>query len=92
LTIYNQAVRDLPIMKVQQKISGNSRNWNGAKFYRIRGYMYIYKIKRSSISVIHAIQGTLEMKPFIILRTLIAGAKYFSAQAAEVHLYVAIDK
>ena len=67
----NQAERDLRMMKVQQKISGNFRSWNGAKiFCRIRGY--ISTVKKNSISVIDAIQGAFEGNPFIPVRTLIA--------------------
>ena len=67
----NQAERDLRMMKVQQKISGNFRSWDGAKiFCRIRGY--ISTVKKNSSSVIDAIQGVFEGKPFIPQRTLIA--------------------
>ncbi|MHB8117461.1 MAG: hypothetical protein ACYDHX_01835, partial [Methanothrix sp.] len=42
--------------KVQQKISGTFRSWEGARiFCRIRGY--ISTVKKNSISVIDAIQG-----------------------------------
>jgi transposase len=67
----NQAERDLRMMKVQQKISGNFRSWDGAKiFCRIRGY--ISTVKKNSISVIDAIQGAFEGNPFNPVRTLIA--------------------
>ncbi|RPH74990.1 IS66 family transposase [bacterium] len=67
----NQAERDLRMMKVQQKISGNFRSWDGARiFCRIRGY--ISTVKKNSISVIDAIQGAFEGNPFIPERTLIA--------------------
>jgi hypothetical protein len=65
------AERDIRMMKVQQKISGNFRSWEGANiFCRIRGY--ISMAKKNSISVIDAIQGAFEGKPFIPGRTLIA--------------------
>ena len=67
----NQAERDLRMMKVQQKISGNFRSWDGAKiFCRIRGY--ISTVKKNSSSVIDAIQGAFEGKPFNPQKTLIA--------------------
>jgi transposase len=67
----NLAERDLRMMKVQQKISGNFRSWEGANiFCRIRGY--ISTVKKNSISVIDAIQGAFEGKPFIPGRTLIS--------------------
>ena len=67
----NLAERDIRMMKVQQKISGTFRSWEGANiFCRIRGY--ISTVKKSSISVIDAIQGAFEGKPFIPGRTLIA--------------------
>ena len=67
----NLAERDIRMMKVQQKISGTFRSWEGANiFCRIRGY--ISTVKKNSISVIDAIQGAFEGKPFIPGRTLIA--------------------
>jgi len=60
----NLAERDIRMMKVQQKISGTFRSWEGARiFCRIRGY--ISTVKKKSISVIDAIQGAFEGKPFI---------------------------
>lgn len=59
----NLAERDIRMMKVQQKISGTFRSWEGAKiFCRIRGY--ISTAKKNSISVIDAIQGAFERMPF----------------------------
>jgi transposase len=50
----NLAGRNIRMMKVQQKISGNFRSWEGANiFCRIRGY--ISTVKKNSISVIDAI-------------------------------------
>jgi transposase len=64
----NLAERDQRMMKVQQKISGTFRSWEGANiFCRIRGY--ISTVKKNSISVIDAIQGAFEGKPFIPGRT-----------------------
>jgi len=60
----NLAERDLRMMKVQQKISGNFRSWEGAAaFCRIRGY--ISTVKKNSLSVIDAIQGAFDGKPFL---------------------------
>jgi transposase len=67
----HQAERDIRMMKVQQKISGTFRSWEGANiFCRIRGY--ISTVKKNSISVIDAIQGVFEGKPFIPGITLIS--------------------
>ena len=67
----NLAERDIRMMKVQQKISGTFRSWEGARiFCRIRGY--ISTVKKNLISVIDAIQGAFEGHPFIPERTLIA--------------------
>jgi len=67
----NLAERDQRMVKVQQKISGNFRSWEGARiFCRIRGY--ISTVKKNSISVIDAIQGVFEDNPFIPGKTLIS--------------------
>jgi len=67
----NLAERDIRMMKVQQKISGTFRSWEGARiFCRIRGY--ISTVKKNSISVIDAIQGAFEGHSFIPGRALIA--------------------
>ena len=58
----NQAERDIRMMKVQQKISGNFRSWHGAEtFCRIRGY--ISTVKKNSISVINSIEGAFQGRP-----------------------------
>lgn len=60
----SQAERDIRMTKVQQKISGTFRSTQGAKtFCRIRGY--ISTVRKSSVSVIDAIQAALEGNPFI---------------------------
>lgn len=60
----NLAERDVRMTKVQQKISGSFRSFQGAKtFCRIRSY--ISTVKKNSISVIDAIQAALKGKPFI---------------------------
>jgi len=67
----NLAERDQRMVKVQQKISGNFRSWEGARiFCRIRGY--ISTVKKNSVSVIDAIQGVFEGNPFIPEKTLVA--------------------
>jgi transposase len=67
----NLAERDQRMVKVQQKISGNFRSWEGARiFCRIRGY--ISTVKKNSISVIDAIQGVFEGKPFIPEKMMVA--------------------
>lgn len=68
----NLAERDIRMIKVQQKISGSFRSWEGAAiFCRIRGY--ISTAKKNSISVIDAIQGAFEGKPFFPTRASIVG-------------------
>lgn len=60
----NLAERDLRMMKVQQKISGNFRSWQGAAaFCRIRGY--ISTVKKNSRSIIEAIQEAFVGNPFL---------------------------
>lgn len=61
----SQAERDIRMMKVQQKISGTFRSVDGAKtFCRIRGY--ISTARKSSLSVIDAIQAAFEGNPFMV--------------------------
>ena len=53
------------MMKVQQKISGTFRSISGAKtLCRIRGY--ISTARKSSLSVIDAIQSAFEGNPFMV--------------------------
>jgi transposase len=59
----NQAERDERMIKVQQKISGSFRSWDGARtFCRIRGY--ISTVRKNSISIIEAIKGAFGGSPF----------------------------
>ena len=61
----SQAERDIRMMKLQQKISGTFRSVDGAKtFCRIRGY--ISTARKSSLSVINAIQAAFEGNPFMV--------------------------
>ncbi len=51
--------------KVQQKISGGFRTWQGAQiFCRIRGY--ISTVKKNSVPVLGAIRDALLSKPFAL--------------------------
>jgi transposase len=60
----NQAERDIRMMKVQQKISGTFRSKAGADmFCRIRGY--ISTARKNGVSVIDAIIGAFEGRPFM---------------------------
>ncbi len=54
----NLAERDIRMIKVQQKISGTFRSWNGAAaFCRIRGY--ISTVKKMGVSVYQALIDAL---------------------------------
>ena len=60
----NQAERDIRMVKVQQKISGTFRSRTGAdSFCRIRGY--ISTARKNAVSVIDAIVGAFEGRPFM---------------------------
>jgi transposase len=51
------------MVKVQQKISGTFRTENGATtFCRVRGY--ISTVKKNATSVVEAIYGALQGKPY----------------------------
>jgi transposase len=59
----NLSERDIRMMKLQQKISGTFRTWDGSYiFCRIRSY--ISTVRKQSMSVIEAIQGAFEGNPF----------------------------
>ena len=60
----NQAERDIRMMKVQQKISGTFRSYEGAvSFCRIRSY--ISTVKKQGGNVIIAIQNIFQGNPFL---------------------------
>jgi len=60
----NLAERDLRMVKVQQKISGTFRSWEGAHiFCRIRSY--ISSVRKNRMPVIHAIKEAFEGQPFM---------------------------
>ena len=60
----NLGERDIRMMKVQQKISGTFRSFNGAlSFCRIRSY--ISTIKKQGINVISAIQNVFADKALL---------------------------
>ena len=60
----NQAERDVRMMKVEQKISGTFRSFQGARsFCRIREY--ISNVKKNKLSVIDAIGAVFDRKPFV---------------------------
>lgn len=58
----NQGERDLRMAKVQQKISGSFRTWEGARrFARIRSY--ISTAQKHKLSVYHALLSAIQAKP-----------------------------
>ena len=60
----NRAERDLRMVKVQQKISGTFRGWEGAHiFCRIRSY--ISSARKNHIPVIQVIKEAFEGRPFM---------------------------
>jgi len=60
----NLVERDIRMMKVQQKISGTFRSKRGAdSFCRIRGD--ISTARKNSVSVLDAIQGAFEGRPYV---------------------------
>ena len=60
----NQGERDIRMMKVQQKISGTFRSYEGAvSFCRIRSY--ISTVKKQGGNVITAIQNIFQGNPFL---------------------------
>ena len=58
----NQGERDLRMAKVQQKISGNFRTWDGARrFARIRSY--VSTAQKRSVSIYDALLGAIQKQP-----------------------------
>ena len=60
----NQAERDIRMMKVQQKISGTFRSFDGASsFCAIRGY--ISTVRKQGLNVISALQEIFSGRPLL---------------------------
>ncbi len=60
----NLVEREIRMVKVQQKVSGTFWSRVGADlFCRIRGY--ISSARKNSVSVLDAIQGTFEKRPYV---------------------------
>lgn len=60
----NQGERDIRMVKVQQKISGTFRSWQGARrFCRLRGY--ISTAQKHKLKILDSIKKAFEGNPFI---------------------------
>jgi transposase len=64
----NQAERDLRMMKVQQKISGTFRSWEGAEaFAAVRSYLST--IRKRGINVLEAVASVFSGNPLLTAST-----------------------